>query len=103
MTQEELEELWRDPGRWRAFFFYHCANDPRVIVPKRIRWTGYTINSAHRMAIPVLIGMLLAVLAPFLLLVLLEPPQSVIGVAVAFVAVVSVLVALCHWESTRAR
>lgn len=103
MTQEELEELWRDPGHWRAVFIYDCLEDPRLIVSKRIHWTGYTINFAHPMAIPVLIGMLLAVLAPFLLLVLLEPPQSVIGVAVAFVAVVSVLVALCHWESTRAR
>ena len=58
------------------------------------------------MAVLVLIGMLLAVLIPFLLLVLSEPLQSIrsiVGVVVTFMGVVTALVALCHWESTYAR
>jgi hypothetical protein len=42
-----LEKLWNDPANWRGRVIYHCKADPRLIVPKRIRWTGWTMNFAH--------------------------------------------------------
>ena len=64
---------------------------------------GYSLNHAHKAAIPVLIGILAALGAPFLFLVFTDLPHSVYWVAVAFVIVVGSLIGLCQWESTRPR
>jgi Family of unknown function (DUF5808) len=57
-----LEKLWNDPTSWRGLGTYYCKADPRVIVPKRIRWTGWTMNFAHAAAWWYLIvGLLLAI------------------------------------------
>jgi len=34
---------------------YYCKADPRVIVPKHLKWMGWTINFAHPSAIPVML------------------------------------------------
>ncbi len=102
MTQEELDKLWRDPGSWRGFIYY-CPEDPRLIVPMRTRWTGYSINHFRRGAILTLIAILTALVAPVLLLVALEPPGNVIWTVVAFLGSVVAITLACHWESTRAR
>jgi hypothetical protein len=41
--------MWEDPKNWKHFYYY-CPEDPRVIVPKRNGWFGWTINFAHRSA-----------------------------------------------------
>jgi hypothetical protein len=45
-----LERLWRDPDNWRGLS-YVCEEDPRVVVPKRSRIMGWTINWAHSRAV----------------------------------------------------
>ena len=102
MTPEELDTLWQDPRNWWAFI-YSCKKDPRIIVPMRVRWTGYSMNYAHTLAIPVSLAILAALLAPFLFLLLLDLPQSTYWAAGTFLAAVIVTTALCHWESTRSR
>ncbi len=97
---DNLDVLWRDPKSWRGMMYY-CPDDPRLIVPMRLRWTGYSMNFAHGSAWPLLAGISLAVLAPFLLIVVLEPAEGVFGAAVAFVVSVSLLCSFCHGESTR--
>ena len=52
MTQEEMDNCWKDP-RNRKWGFYHCPADPRIIVPKRWKWMGWTINAARPGAVPV--------------------------------------------------
>ena len=99
---DSLAVLWQDPKSWRGVMYY-CPEDPRLIVPMRLRWTGYSMNFAHGLAWPLLAGISLAVLAPFLLVVVLEPPAGVFGAVVAFVVSVSLLWYFCHWESTRSR
>jgi uncharacterized membrane protein len=47
MKDPHLEELWKDPKNWRWKVFYYCKEDPRLLVPKRLRWTGWTVNFAH--------------------------------------------------------
>ena len=42
-----LEKLWSDPANWRLNAIYICKADPRYLVPKPIRWTGWTVNFAH--------------------------------------------------------
>lgn len=33
---------------WRFWLFYVNADDPRILVPKRHRYMGYTFNFAHK-------------------------------------------------------
>jgi len=61
MTPDEIEACWKDP-RNRRWGVYYCKADPRVIVPKSIKWMGWTVNAARTSAIPVLL-LLVAVLA----------------------------------------
>ncbi len=47
MSREELDRLWRDPRCWSPIGIHRCPADPRVIVPKRARWAGWTLNFAR--------------------------------------------------------
>jgi hypothetical protein len=42
-----LEALHADPAHWKLGIFYFCRQDHRIIVPKRIRGLGWTINFAR--------------------------------------------------------
>jgi Family of unknown function (DUF5808) len=97
------ETLWADPANWRAGLIYVCEDDPRLIVPKRLRWSGYTLNFAHSTAGLTLVGMLAALLAPFMLLLFLQPPEVFIAVGVSFFVVVAVLALICHREANSTR
>ena len=57
MKQAGLDHLSRDPGNWHLYLFYFCRRDPRLIVPKRIRGLGWTINLAHLSAF-LLVGLI---------------------------------------------
>lgn len=63
MTREELENLWRDRRNWK-WGVYYCKADPRVIVPKRVKWMGWTINFALPSAVPVFLGLFAVLLVP---------------------------------------
>jgi hypothetical protein len=63
-----LDKLWSDPANWHGWGFYYCKDDPRTIVPKRIKWTGWTINFAHTSAwVGLLKGIAIAIVPTFLL------------------------------------
>ncbi len=66
MDKEELQKYWEDEGNWSSGVYF-CKQDPRLIVPKRRKWGGWTINFGHKLGTVTLcavIGM------PFLVLVL---------------------------------
>jgi hypothetical protein len=56
-----LDRLWADARNWRAGLIYSCKEDPRIVVPKRQRWRGWTLNFAHSAAWPVLVVYALAI------------------------------------------
>ncbi len=87
MTREEMENCWKDP-RNRKWGFYSCKQDPRVIVPRRFKWMGWTINAARPSVIPVLWVMIALVVVP------LEAVRANGGGTVAgcFTAVVGIVV-----------
>ena len=47
MDREQIDRLWRDTGNWTWGVIYRCREDPRVIVPRRWRWGGWTLNLNH--------------------------------------------------------
>jgi hypothetical protein len=63
MTTEEIEACWKDPHN-RKGGVYFCKADPRVIVPRHLKWMGWTINFARPSAIPVLLGMVALLCLP---------------------------------------
>lgn len=52
--RDELDPLWADRSNWRFGVIYFCRHDPRVVVPKRYRKMGWTMNFARPMAVPAL-------------------------------------------------
>jgi len=51
-----------EPDYWKWGVLYCNPNDPRIIVPKRIEWLGWTLNFAQPVSI-IIIGGILVLLA----------------------------------------
>jgi len=83
-----LDKLWSEPGNWRAGIIYICKDDPRVIVPKRSKWGGWTLNFTHPAAWLVLLVSILSILVPVALLSLTRTATA--GVCLGFSAAVVV-------------
>jgi uncharacterized protein DUF5808 len=100
VSREELERLWAEPRNWG--WVYRCALDPRVIVPRRRRWMGWTINFAHPFAWPAFLLSFFIAVGPALLLMRfgLASGSTVIATVIASVCL---LVIGSHWEASRPR
>jgi hypothetical protein len=59
-----LNRLWSDPGNWPGYGLYYCKDDPRLIVPKRIKGFGWTMNFANSWAWPAICIMVASVSLP---------------------------------------
>ena len=46
-SKETLEKWSQDPNNWILGFLYYNKEDKRLMPPKRIPWTGWTINFAN--------------------------------------------------------
>jgi hypothetical protein len=92
MTKEELETLWGDKNNWRWGAIYYCKNDPRLVVPKPIKWTGWTMNFAYPWrAIGLIIFILFVASLPFIIEIKLNVDTwIVICITLAVVAVLVV-------------
>ena len=67
MKDNPYDIHWSDSKNWKWRLFYVCKDDPRVIVPKKPKWAGRTLNFAHDKAF-IVFGLTLAVaLAPLAL------------------------------------
>ena len=99
VTRDKLEQLWGDPGNWTAGLFYRCPDDPRVIVPKQQKWRGWTLNFAHRYAIPTLIVMILVVGLPLFLLAVFGLAGTSIWWTSLILIVAIVCLACWYWSS----
>ncbi len=98
MTREEIEACWNDPQSWK-WGVYYCKADPRVIVPKSLKWMGWTVNAAHPGAIPMVL-LLIAILAVPIVIVCAEGGGT--GVLLLTMAVsTTVLCLLCAYLSSR--
>ncbi len=58
--QEEWQkdENWGGP-KWEEVYF--SKKDPRIIVPKRIKWMGWTVNLAHTAGVLLFVGALFGI------------------------------------------
>lgn len=100
MTREELDQLWARPENWSIV--YRCEEDPRVIVPRRRPWMGWTINFAHPRAWLVLLSSVAIVVGPFFMLLVM----GIVAVPLLMLVLITsilLLVAFSHWEASRSR
>lgn len=100
MTSEELDRLWARPVNWTLV--YRCAEDPRVIVPRRRRWMGWTVNFARPQAWLVVVLCVVIAVGPFLVSVAMPAIPVLLKIAV-LLASIGCLVGLAHWEASRSR
>jgi hypothetical protein len=89
-------------GCWYACFFYFNKGDPRIIVPKRIRSMGWTINWARPMAIPLSLMSIAVVLAPFKVLEHYDIKSGGAYILTS-IAVLIGLITFCSWMSNPSR
>jgi hypothetical protein len=54
MKKSAFDRNYYDPGNWKLGFIYFCRADQRMVVPKRIRGLGWTLNFARPLAVPFL-------------------------------------------------
>ena len=98
MTREEIEARRRDP-RNRKWGFYYCKADPRVIVPRGIKWMGWTVNAAHLSAIPALLLLIAMVLVPQIILDAAGAGNDI--KLITGIASITVLCLVCAYLSSR--
>ncbi len=58
----DFDEPTKDPANYKLWIFYYNPKDSRFIVPKRIKWMGWTLNYAKPGAYLFLILVFLIVL-----------------------------------------
>lgn len=100
MTREEIEHCWKDPHN-RKWGIYHCKADPRVIVPRHLKWMGWTVNFAHPSAIPVTFIFIALGFAPVWAVISLGAGTSLVVLTV--IAATAVLCLLCAYLSSRTK
>jgi len=94
-----LDSFHSDPANWKFGIFYFCRADRRILVPKRIRGLGWTINFARPMAIPsvaLVVGAIWGVLALLSFLGAGADVRFTVKVVLAFG-----VIAFCYYQAHR--
>lgn len=60
MADNAGDRCWNNPDNWNKDIIYFAKDDPRLLVPKKPSWMGWTINFGHPYAPWVLIATLVA-------------------------------------------
>jgi hypothetical protein len=88
MNKSKYDPLWANPQHWKLHLIYVCKSDPRIIVPKKPKWMGRTLNFAHTRAYVVLLLSILAIVVPATLFPWAPPVVSIPLFLAAIAAVV---------------
>ena len=92
MDKEQSDRLINDPQNYRGNMqIYYCPGDHRLIVPRRSKMGGWTINFAHRDANRTLINLTVLPILPALFGFFIWPKTEigmVIGIGVGTVLLI---------------
>jgi hypothetical protein len=101
----EFEKYWEDEKNWHMGV-YRCKDDKRLIVPKKPKWAGMTLNFAHRRAAwTVLLGTIGLASLPSIIFIAVYGPRSVntVGFWLMQSLVVGAIVAFYYLARIRVR
>ncbi len=103
MDKERLEELWADSNNWSGpWGGYNCAEDPRLIVPRRSKWAGWTLNQAHGSAwVLFFVTGLVAVVPTVIALKVFGRTPQIVGIS--FLVSIASIVGICLFYSSRTK
>ena len=94
MSRSAFDRHYYDAKNWKLGFIYFCKADQRIVVPKRLRGLGWTLNFARPLALPFL-GVLLAFAFGARELLLALNGSTGLSCAVTLLLILG-LVALCY-------
>jgi len=96
--KDKLKKLWEDPKNWTKLGLYRCRDDPRLLVPKRIPWAGWTLNIAHPKSVLVLLLLTAVAVGPMFVALALgvRSPEVLLGVVAGSIVG---LIALAYYFS----
>lgn len=97
MTREEIEACRRDPRNIRWGIIYFCKRDPRVVVPRRPKWLGWTLNFARPSAVPTLLLFFAFLAVPLWMM----EREGVVTVFLTGAAEILVVCLVCAYLSSR--
>ena len=84
MTPEEIEKVWRDEQNWKMWTFYYCKSDPRIVVPRRWKSLGWSLNYAHPGVVPFILFIFAIFFVPPFIAYLQGYGKLIRGVIIAF-------------------
>ena len=84
MTPEEIEKVWRDEQNWKMWTFYYCKSDPRIVVPRRWKSLGWSLNYAHPGVVPFILFIFAILFVPPFIAYLQGYGKLIRGVIIAF-------------------
>jgi hypothetical protein len=88
-----LDRLWSDPDNWLGLGIYYCKDDPRIIVPKRIKGLGWSMNFANPWVWPTIFIVVVSASLPVIYLKVYSAPVA----AAVFISLwVVALVLVCR-------
>jgi uncharacterized membrane protein len=61
-SKETLEKWHKDPRNWKLGLFYCNKEDKRILPPKRIAWSGWTVNFANTISVAVFVIILITLI-----------------------------------------
>jgi uncharacterized membrane protein len=62
-SKDTLEKWQKDPDNWKLDIFYYNKEDKRIFPPKRLAWTGWTVNFANSISISVFVIVMILIIA----------------------------------------
>ena len=95
-----LDRLWVDPANWLPVGVYYCKDDPRLIVPKKVRSMGWTMNFAHASVWIALVILFVSATVPTLFF---ERLHDHVGTALFLTMWVILLVVICRQMSSTSK
>ena len=90
-----LDKLWNNPQNWRGKSYF-CKDDPRLIVFKRPKWLGWTVNTAHKKAKILMLGIAVTGIAIFTILKDMKILKTRMD-SFYFVGVILIIISALHW------
>jgi len=101
MTKEELGIFWKDKNNWLWGAIYHCKEDPRLVVPKLVKWTGWTMNFAYPWrAVGLIIFLLFTASLPFVIEIKLNVATPAV-ICVTLIVIAVLIIGLFSYLSSK--
>ena len=61
-SKETLKAWHDDPSNWKWGIFYYNKKDKRIFPPKRLSFSGWTVNFANPYSILILFGIIIFII-----------------------------------------